>query len=77
MFDNWVVIFQFLILLVQILHKHSEIGSFCVCLSFYTNTTRLPTRHSALLLIINKTIVTSKEVCAANALLYLESIFLA
>ena len=44
MFDEWVVIFHFLILLVQILHKHSEIGSFCVCFSFYTNTTRkLPT----------------------------------
>ena len=39
-----------LILLVQILHKYSEIGRFCICFDFYTNTTRkLPTRHSALL----------------------------
>ena len=68
MFDNWVVIFQFLILLVQILHKHSEIGSFCLCFPFFTNTKRkLPTRHSALLLTINKTIVTLQEMWAANA----------
>ena len=67
MFDTLVVIFQFLILLMQILRKHSEIGPFCVCFALYANTTRkLPTRHSALLLIINKTIVTLKEVSAAN-----------
>ena len=37
MFDTLVVIFQFLILLVQILRKHSEIGPFCLCFALYTN----------------------------------------